>query len=93
MKVKGELNFSFHISKKPLMVNAVKSRSYPRRYWGQIARKCEEFLRANTQITLEWVNRKCNRSAHNLARWARVEPNNTWTDNLPPNIVNSIFSV
>jgi ribonuclease HI len=75
------------------VVNAVNRRCYPHRYWGQIARKGEEFLRVNTQVTLQWVNRNSNKPAHNFARWARVEPNKTWTDNLPPNIVNSIFSV
>jgi ribonuclease HI len=74
------------------VVNAVNRRCFPRRYWGQIARKGAEYLKANAHVTLQWVNRNRNKPAHLLAKWARLEPNKTWTDNMPSHIVNSIIS-
>ncbi|CAJ2639734.1 unnamed protein product [Trifolium pratense] len=66
------------------IVKAIHRRSYPRLYWGMLARKIREAMEENPKISIQWVNRNKNTVAHVLANWAEVEPNKIWLDNLPP---------
>jgi ribonuclease HI len=68
------------------VVKAIQRNRYPRRYWGQIARRGGDFIRANPSTSsIQWVRRTGNEAAHQMAKWAEVEPNKTWVDNYPPN--------
>jgi ribonuclease HI len=67
------------------VVQAVLSGRYPRRYWGLIARRCGDYIRENPKLTsVQWVRRTGNNAAHQMARWAAIEPNRIWVDNYPP---------
>ncbi|KAK2381221.1 hypothetical protein QL285_068845 [Trifolium repens] len=67
------------------VVKVVHKNRYPRRYWGQIVRRGGEYIRANpTTTSLQWVRRTENEAAHQMAKWAEIEPNRTWVDNYPP---------
>jgi ribonuclease HI len=76
-----------------VVIEAVQSGKYPRTYWGKIARNGGDYIRRDTQTTIQWVRRNGNKAAHEIARWARIEPNKTWVENfasLPPPFVNHI---
>jgi hypothetical protein len=71
-----------------MVVKAVQTRQFNMHYWGHIARKIRETMDENPNLSISWVNRAKNVVAHYLAKWAEVEPNKTWTNNLPlPHIV------
>ncbi|MCI21319.1 hypothetical protein A2U01_0042485, partial [Trifolium medium] len=65
------------------IVNAVLKRKYNRSYWGRIARRCGGIIDRSPRISIGWVRRTSNTAAHTLANWAIVEPNKTWTDDVP----------
>jgi hypothetical protein len=64
-----------------VVVKAVQSGKYPRTYWGKIARNDGDYIRGDTQTTINWVCRNGNKAAHEIARWAKIEPNKTWVGN------------
>jgi ribonuclease HI len=64
-----------------MVVKAVQRNRYPRHYWGQIARKGGYYIKANPNMTIQWVRRTRNEAAHQMAKWAGIEPNMTWFDN------------
>jgi ribonuclease HI len=66
------------------VVNLVINRSYPRKYWGNLARSSAKFLSENPKISIRWVRRAGNEVAHYLARHVAVEPNSTWVGFAPP---------
>jgi hypothetical protein len=55
-----------------------------RKPWGSIVKRCIKFLQDNPNSGISWVNRNKNRVAHELAKWAEIEPNRDWP-NLYPN--------
>ncbi|CAJ2675264.1 unnamed protein product [Trifolium pratense] len=69
-----------------MVVDAVKTKHYPRVYWGKIAQKGGEWLSNHPNVSVNWIGRVGNRVAHNLAKWALVEPNKNWLSNVPPQI-------
>jgi ribonuclease HI len=73
-----------------LVVNTVINRSYPRKYWGNLARSSEHFFSENPNCSICWVRRSGNVVAHHLARHAAVEPNSTWVGFAPLCIANHI---
>jgi ribonuclease HI len=69
-----------------MIVQAVKTNRYPRDYWGRIAKRCSEILNRYPNASLHWIRRTRNKVAHNLARWAVIEPNMDWNHIVPPQI-------
>ncbi|MCI67633.1 hypothetical protein A2U01_0088892, partial [Trifolium medium] len=67
-----------------MVVDALKTKVYPRAYWGKIAQKGGELLQKHPNVCVSWVGRVGNRVAHNLAKWALVEPNKEWLNIVPP---------
>jgi hypothetical protein len=65
------------------IVDSVKSKSYPRNYWGRIAHSCGDEIDRNPKRNICWVRRTGNQAAHTLANWASNEPNKTWLFNPP----------
>jgi hypothetical protein len=65
------------------IVDTMKSKSYPRNYWGWIARRCGEEIGRNPKRSICWVRRTGNQTAHALANWACNEPNKTWLYETP----------
>ncbi|CAJ2655982.1 unnamed protein product [Trifolium pratense] len=57
------------------IVHALNQRVFPRTDWGQVARTGARVLSRLNNVSVTWVNRKGNEAAHELARWALVEPN------------------
>jgi ribonuclease HI len=72
------------------IVNAVKNKTFPRHYWGRIARRCSNIIFQNPRFSIEWVRRTGNTVAHSLASWAKFEPNKSWTDNIPLCIIDML---
>ncbi|GAU49613.1 hypothetical protein TSUD_407720 [Trifolium subterraneum] len=67
-----------------IIVQAVNCNKFPRSNWGRIASQCARFLsQSSNTISIGWVNRKGNTTAHRLARWALVEPNKNWFFDFP----------
>ncbi|MCH82290.1 ribonuclease H protein [Trifolium medium] len=66
-----------------LVVKAIQQSSFPRSGWGQIAKACSRVFSESGTMQIKWVCRKFNIVAHNLARWAFVEPNREWVDVFP----------
>jgi ribonuclease HI len=60
------------------VVKSVINQSYPRKYWGNLAKSSTKFLSENPNVSIQWVRRASNEVAHHLARHAAVEPNSTW---------------
>jgi ribonuclease HI len=50
------------------IVNAVKNKTFPRHYWGRIARRCSNIIFQNPRFSIEWVRRTGNTVAHSLAK-------------------------
>ncbi|PNX96793.1 ribonuclease H, partial [Trifolium pratense] len=66
-----------------IIVNAVRNREEIRKNWGSVVRRCIRFLKDNPNSDLVWVNRKANRVAHEIAKWAEHEPNSDWNECVP----------
>jgi ribonuclease HI len=66
-----------------IIVKAVKDKAKIRRNGGFAIQRCIEFLQANPRASINWTRRENNRVAHELARWAEVEPNFDWHSNIP----------
>jgi ribonuclease HI len=73
-----------------VIVDAVNKRRNPRTDWGKITTKCWEWMRNRQGITLEWMDRKGNGVAHELAKWADKEPNTYWNHSLPYCVISHI---
>jgi hypothetical protein len=78
----GEDAITFELDCQTI-VNAVLRRSVVRKDWGFVVNRCVKFLQANPNARIAWVKRELNRPAHELARWAEVEPNMDWPDSFP----------
>jgi hypothetical protein len=78
----GESAITFELDCQTL-VNAVLRRSNVRKDWGFVVKCCVKFLQANPNSRIAWVKREMNRPAHELAKWAEIEPNMDWTDSYP----------
>jgi ribonuclease HI len=75
-----------------VIVKAMQKKSFPRTHWGRIALSCVRDLDKLSQVSVKWVNRKCNTVAHELAHYARVEPNKSWPNSVPDCILTHILS-
>jgi ribonuclease HI len=79
------------------IVDAVHGQKEARTPWGVIATQCAEWVKENEGIAVVWTRRNGNKVAHELAKWAGVEPNREWNSNLPyciiPHIQNDMSSV
>jgi ribonuclease HI len=66
-----------------IVVSAVKKTTKVPRDWGFVIERCVNFLRNNPNLSINWINRKGNRVAHVLARWAEESPNKDWPNCVP----------
>jgi ribonuclease HI len=57
------------------IVNAVKSNAQPRTDWGNIVKLCMKKMKERNNVEVVWVSRLGNMAAHELAKWAKYEPN------------------
>ncbi|MCI42243.1 hypothetical protein A2U01_0063479, partial [Trifolium medium] len=61
-----------------VLARAISRRSNHRSAWGRIVLECLDFLDAHKDVSVSWVRREGNRVAHELAKWARIEPCGNW---------------
>jgi ribonuclease HI len=73
-----------------IVVKVVRSKVYPRVYWGSIARNGGDLLSSLPNVSVCWGRRTGNKVAHLLARWSFSAPNNSWLAHVPPHIVSHI---
>ncbi|XP_045823998.1 uncharacterized protein LOC123916561 [Trifolium pratense] len=62
---------------------AVKGQDDICKSWGRVVRRCMHFLKENPRLDIRWVQRKANQAAHEMAKWAKIEPYKKWTTNIP----------
>jgi hypothetical protein len=72
------------------IVDTVNKNKNPRTKWGIITTQCAKKMKELNQISVTWTRRNGNKVAHELAKWARVEPNREWNTNLPYCIIHHI---
>jgi hypothetical protein len=72
------------------IVDTVGSNKNPRTKWGMITTQCAKKMKELNQISVIWTRRNGNKVAHELAKWAGVEPNREWNTNLPSCIIHHI---
>ncbi|MCI44755.1 hypothetical protein A2U01_0065994, partial [Trifolium medium] len=65
------------------LVNVVKKKTFPRKQWGKIAKRCACILDDRRDLSIVWVKREGNSAAHALARWAVNEPDRYWASDFP----------
>jgi ribonuclease HI len=65
------------------VVDAVRSRSHIRSDWGNIVKACVKKMKERNNVEISWVRRMGNTAAHELAKWARYEPNKEWFCDFP----------
>ncbi|PNX95563.1 ribonuclease H, partial [Trifolium pratense] len=78
----GEQSVIFEMDSQ-VIVKAVKGQSNIFKSWGKVVRRCILFLKGNPSSDIKWVQRKANQAAHEMAKWAEIEPNKEWTTNIP----------
>jgi ribonuclease HI len=91
MGLKSALEFAEKLQTYPvifeldsqIVVNVVKKKMKVHINWGFVVDRCVEFLKHNPNSSINWVNRKTNRAAHALARWAEESPDNDWINSVP----------
>jgi ribonuclease HI len=59
------------------IVKALEKNKFPRTNWGLTVNRISRDLVNLDHVSVKWVNRKGNQAAHDLARFAFVEPNKT----------------
>jgi hypothetical protein len=64
------------------IVDAANSGRKTRSPWGIVTSQCAKKMKELDQITIAWTRRNGNVVAHELAKWARIEPNREWKTNL-----------
>jgi ribonuclease HI len=72
------------------IVDTVNSRCCPRTNWGMIVDRCVRKMKNRTGIEVKWTRRQGNTAAHELAKWARYEPNKNWVSNYPTCITDQV---
>jgi ribonuclease HI len=65
------------------IVNAAHGKSHHRTIWGRIVDQCAKKMKERNDITLVWTRRDGNIAAHELAKWAKNEPNREWISSFP----------
>ncbi|PNX98065.1 ribonuclease H [Trifolium pratense] len=65
------------------IVKAIKGRMRIRKDWGWIVQRSIIFLEENPNADIRWVPRSANRVAHEMAKWAEIEPNSEWINCVP----------
>jgi ribonuclease HI len=75
-----------------VVVKAMEKMKFPRTIWGNLAHKISRDLVKLEQVSVKWVSRKGNQAAHELARYAFVEPNRSWSNFFPHCILSHIPS-
>jgi hypothetical protein len=66
-----------------VIVDTVHNGRNPRTNWGCITTKCRDWIKAKQNVTIVWTKRRGNNVAHELAKWANIEPIKEW-DTLAP---------
>jgi ribonuclease HI len=74
------------------IVKAMEKKKFPRTNWGTIANRISRDLVNLDHVSVKWVNRKGNKAAHDLTRFAFVEPTKTWSNFFPLCILSHIPS-
>jgi hypothetical protein len=72
------------------IVDMANSRKEPRTPWGILTSQCAKKMKELNQISIIWTRKHGNKVAHELAKWARFEPNREWNENLPHCIITHI---
>jgi ribonuclease HI len=72
------------------IVKAIRTRTFPRTSWGEIAKHFSRVFSSNEDFSITWVRRENNQAAHTLARWAVLEPNKQWLNSFPMCIINHV---
>lgn len=72
------------------VVDAVNWRTQPRSDWGNIVKACVKKMKERNNVNVSWIRRIGNTAAHELAKWARYEPNKEWLCNFPTCITEHI---
>jgi ribonuclease HI len=72
------------------IVDTVNSSCYPRTNWGMIVDRCVRKMKDRTGIEVKWTRRQGNIAAHELAKWARYEPNKDWVTTYPSCITDQV---
>jgi ribonuclease HI len=72
------------------IVDAVHGEKRARTQWGTITAQCAKWVKENEGISVSWTRRSGNKVAHELAKWAGIEPNREWETNLPYCIIQHI---
>jgi ribonuclease HI len=73
-----------------VIVKALEKKKFPRTIWGNLANGIARDLVSLDHISVKWVSRRGNKAAHDLARFAFVEPNRTWSNSYPQCILSHI---
>jgi ribonuclease HI len=79
----GEHGITIEMDAKTI-VDSARKKTYPRFYWGKIARNCGDVMNRKPNVSIRWVRRTGNKVAHSLAKWAILEPNQDWASVVPP---------
>ncbi|KAK2360163.1 ADP-ribosylation factor GTPase-activating protein AGD3 [Trifolium repens] len=61
-----------------VIVDTIHNGRNPRTNWGCITTMCREWLKEKRNITIVWTKHSGNSVAHELAKWATIEPNKEW---------------
>jgi ribonuclease HI len=70
--------------------NVIFSKSCARSYWGRTIRACISLCECLDKVEIKWTNRMSNHVAHEIARWAAIEPDRFWTSMFPRPIFSHI---
>jgi hypothetical protein len=73
-------------------VKALSKKNFPHTNWGNVIRNYSRYLIGLSHVSVTWVIRKDNQTAHGLARLAISKPNVLWSNNFPVCILSHILS-
>jgi len=71
------------------MVDSNNTQIFHRGYLGKVGKDCLRKMES-LRVTLRWVRRSGNWTAHETAKWAEIEPNKDWSCNFPTPIFKHI---
>jgi hypothetical protein len=72
------------------IVDTFNSIFLPQTTWGNIVDLCARKMKERMDIEVIWTRRQRNIAAHELAKWARYEPNREWVSNYPSCITDQV---
>ena len=74
------------------VMNAIRSRKADLSRLGHIFEDIQVLISGQNWVEVEWVNRKANSFAHNLARYAKnVSDDIIWLEDSPPPTLESLY--